>query len=207
MDNQAIFKLTYGLFVVTARENNKDNGCIVNTVTQVTDEPKRISVTVNKACYTHDMIMNTGKLSISILSEKADFELFKRFGFQSGRDVDKFADFEGYKAGTDDIKYITIGTNAYIQGNVIDTVDVGTHTIFICDVTDMEVLDDCPSATYTYYHQHIKPKPEAIKSEDSGKTVWRCKVCNYIYEGEELPEDYICPICKHPASDFEKVSL
>lgn len=207
MDNQAIFKLTYGLFVVTARENSKDNGCIVNTVTQVTDEPKRISVTVNKACYTHDMIMNTGKLAVSILSEKADFELFKRFGFQSGRDVDKFAGFEDYKAGADDIKYITTGTNAYIQGSVIDTVDVGTHTIFICDVTDMEVLDDSPSATYTYYHQHIKPKPEAIKSEESGKTVWRCKICDYVYEGEELPEDYICPICKHPASDFEKVSL
>lgn len=207
MDNQAMFKLTYGLFIITARENEKDNGCIVNTVTQVTDEPKRISVTINKACYTHDMVMNTGKLMVSVLSEKADFELFSHFGFQSGRNVDKFADFSDYKTGKDDLKYITRGTNAYIHGNVIDTVDVGTHTIFICEVEDMKVLDDTPSATYAYYHQHIKPKPQVTADEATGKTVWRCTVCNYIYEGEELPEDFICPLCNHPASDFEKIVL
>lgn len=204
MDNQAMFKLTYGLFVITARENSKDNGCIVNTVAQVTDEPKRISVTINKSNYTHDMIKNTGKMIVSIISEDADFELFKRFGFQSGREVDKFAGFTDCESGKDDIKYITKGTNAYIAVDVAETVDVGTHTIFICEVNDMKVLNDSKSATYAYYHEQIKPKPDS-KQNDSGKTVWRCEICGYEYEGEELPTDYICPICKHPASDFTKV--
>lgn len=207
MDNKAMFKLSYGLFVVTARENGKDNGCIINTAIQVTSEPNRISVTVNKANYTHDMIKNTGKLAISVLSEAADFEIFKRFGFQSGRDTDKFAGFTGFEKGMDDIVYITEGTNACIYGKVIDTVDVGTHTIFICDVTDMKVLSDVPSATYAYYHAHIKPQPEAPKNDAEGKTAWRCTICGHVYEGEELPADYICPLCKHPASDFEKVTL
>lgn len=204
MDNKAMQKLTYGLFVVTAKENGKDNGCIVNTVAQVTNEPIKISVAVNKANYTHDMVKNTGKMSISVISEDADFELFKRFGFQSGKEVDKFEGFEDFQVGRDEVKYITKGTNAYISANVVDTVDAGTHTIFIGEVTDMKVLSDEPSATYAYYHEHIKPKLESKKTEN-GTTKWRCQICGYEYEGEELPEDFICPLCKHPASDFEKV--
>ncbi len=207
MDNKAMFKLSYGLFVVTARENGRDNGCIVNTAMQVTSEPNRISVTINKTNYTHDMIKNSGKLTISVLSEDATFDIFKRFGFQSGRDVNKFEGYNGYDKGMSDVVYITEGTNAYIHGEVIETVDVGTHTIFICDVMDMKVLSDVASATYAYYHEHIKPQPEKTKSEVTGKTAWRCTICGHIYEGEELPEDYVCPLCKHPASDFEKITL
>ncbi len=207
MDSKAMFKLSYGLFVVTAKEDEKNNGCIVNTVMQVTSEPNRISVTVNKANYTHDMIMRTGKLTVSVLSEDAGFGLFKRFGFQSGKDVDKFEGFDGYKKGMNDVAYITEGTNAYIHGQVVDKVDVGTHTIFICDVLDMDVLSDKASATYAYYHEHIKPKPESVKNETTGKNAWRCTICGYVHEDEELPADFICPLCKHPASDFEKIVL
>ena len=205
MDNKAMFKLSYGLYVVTAREGGKDNGCIVNTAMQITSEPNRISVTVNKANYTHDMIMNTRKLTVSVLSEDASFDLFKRFGFQSGRDVDKLEGFNGYEKGMSDIVYITEGTNAYIHGQVIETIDVGTHTIFICDVIDMNVLSDVPSATYAYYHGHIKPQADNVSSKADGKTAWKCTICGHIYEGEELPADYVCPLCKHGASDFEKI--
>lgn len=204
MDSQAMFKLTYGLFVITAREGDKHNGCIVNTAIQVADNPKRISVAVNKQNYTHDMIMNTGEMVVSIISEDADFKLFKHFGFQSGRDVDKFLDFKYCEDSGNGVKYITKGTNAYISAKVVDTVDVGTHTIFIGEVCNMKVLSSTPSATYAYYHEHIKPKPGSEKKED-GKTIWRCEICGYEYEGEELPEDFTCPLCKHPASDFTKV--
>lgn len=203
MDKKAMYKLTYGLFVLTAKEVDKNNGCIINTAAQVTTEPNRITIAVNKANYTHDMVLNTGVFNVSILSQKADFELFKRFGFQSGRDVDKFDGFTGYKSSDNGIVYVTEGTNAYISGKVVQTVDLGTHTLFIAEVTDMEVLSDKTSVTYEYYQEHIKPKPQPKKDQE--KTVWKCKVCGYEYEGEELPEDFICPWCKHPASDFEKV--
>lgn len=203
MDNNTMFKLTYGLFVLTAKEGDKHNGCIINTAGQVTDRPNRISITVNKANYTHDMILKTGVFNVSILSQDVSFELFKRFGFQSGRDVDKFHEFSGYKLGKNELAYITEGTNGYISGKVIQTIDLDTHTLFIAEVTDMEVLSEQPSVTYVYYQEHIKPKPQPKKKEE--KTVWRCKICGYEYVGEELPEDFICPWCKHPASDFEKV--
>ncbi len=206
MDPKAMFKLSYGLFVITAKRGEKDNGCITNTAIQVTSEPNRISVTVNKANFTHDMIKESGKFTVSVISEKASFELFKHFGFQSGRDVDKFADFTACKRAANDTMIITEGTNAYICGSVVNTVDLGTHTMFIADVTEMEVMDETPSATYTYYQEHIKPKPVDTGKKVEGKTVWRCRICGYEYVGEELPEDFICPICKHPASDFEKVS-
>lgn len=205
MDNKAMYKLTYGLFVLTANNNGKHNGCIINTAAQVTSEPNRISIAVNKANLTHDMIMENKKFNISIISQDAKFELFKHFGFQSGRDVDKFEGFTGYKKALNDVNYITDGTNAYISAWVQETVDLGTHTLFIAAVTNMEVLSDVPSASYEYYQNNIKPKPQPVSAEKSDKTVWRCTVCGYEYEGEELPEDYICPLCKHPASDFEKV--
>ena len=196
--------LSYGLFVLTAKVGEKDNGCIINTVQQVTSEPNRISITVNKANYTHDMIMESGVFTVSTISQQAKFDLFKHFGFQSGRTVDKFADFIDCAVGENGVKYITAGTNSYLSGKVFQTVDLGTHTMFLADVTAMEVLSEVASATYSYYHSNIKPKPQAEKAP-AGKTIWRCTICGYEYEGEELPADYICPLCKHPASDFEKV--
>ena len=200
MDNKAMFLLSYGLFVVTAKEGEKDNGCITNTVMQVTTTPNRISLTVNKDNYTHGMVERTKMFNVSILSEKADFDLFKHFGFQSGRDVDKFANFKDVKRSENGLYYVTKGTNAWICAKVVDMIDLGTHTMFVADVTDAETLDSTPSATYTYYHAHIKP---SVAQET--KKGWRCKICGYIYEGEDLPEDFICPICKHGAADFERI--
>ena len=151
------------------------------------------------------MIQRTGKFTVSVLSQNAQFELFKYFGFQSGRDTNKFETFEKCARGTNDIYYITEGTNAYISVTVNKTEDLGSHTMFIGEITDMEVLSDIPSVTYEYYQNHIKPKPEKAGKTEDGQTIWRCRICGYEYVGEELPDDFICPLCKHPASDFEKV--
>ncbi len=207
MDKKVMYKLTYGLFILTAKADGKDNGCIINTAIQAASEPNQISIAVNKANFTHDMIKQTGEFTVSIISQDADFELFKRFGFQSGRDADKFAGFDAYETGANDIRYITAGTNAYISVKVEKTQDLGSHTMFIGTITDMEVLSQTPSVTYEYYLSNIKPKPQAAGNTESGKTVWRCRICGYEYAGAELPEDFICPLCKHPASDFEKVVL
>ncbi len=204
MDTKAMFNISYGLFVLTANQDGKDNGCIVNTVTQVTSDPLQVTIAVNKLNYTHDMIAATGHFTASILSEKADFEIFKRFGFQSGRNTDKFAGFDAVQRTANGTLAVTQGTNSYISADVTQKIDVGTHTIFLAKVVDVEALSDIPSATYTYYQQHIKPKPQPKAPQ--GKTIWRCKICGYEYEGEELPADFICPLCKHPASDFEKVT-
>ena len=205
MDMKAMYKLSYGLFVLTAKRGEKDNGCITNTAIQVTSEPNRISIAVNKANYTHDMVLETGKFNVSIISEKADFDLFKHFGFQSGRDVDKFADFTDCARAENGIFYITKGTNAVISAEVEQSIDLGSLTLFIAKVTDLMVLDAASSATYEYYQNNIKPKPQAVGTTPTGQTIWRCRICGYEYVGEELPEDFICPLCKHPASDFEKV--
>ena len=202
----AMHKISYGLFVVTAQENGKDNGCITNTVAQVTSEPVQISLTVNKANLTHDMILHTGKFSVSVLSQAADFPLIQRFGFQSGRDTDKFADFSDCARGTDGLLYVTKGTNAVISAEVTGIVNLGTHSQFFGKVTDMRVLDDTPAATYEYYLKNIKFTPKRIGTTPEGQTVWRCVICGYEYVGDTLPEDFICPLCKHPASDFEKVT-
>ena len=207
MDKKAMYKLSYGLFVLTAKEGDKDNGCIINTAIQAASEPNQISICVNKANYTHDMIQRTGAFTVSVISQKASFDLFKHFGFQTGREVDKFADFKDYKRDENGIYFVTQGTNAYISVKVEKTVDLGSHTMFIGEVTGMEVLDDTASATYEYYMNNIKPKPEAVGTTPEGQTVWRCKICGYEYVGEELPDDFICPLCKHPASDFEKVVI
>lgn len=199
-NNSAMFKLSYGLFVLSAKQGDKSNGCIVNTVQQVTTTPNRITVAVNKANFTHDMIVNTGEFNVSILSEEVTFDTFKHFGFQSGRDVNKMEGLENYEIAENGIFYLTKGANAYLTAKVVQTVDLGTHTLFLADVTDGDVLSNVESVTYAYYHKNIKPQPQETK-----KTGWRCKICGYIYEGEELPEDFICPICKHGASDFEKI--
>lgn len=204
MDNKTMYKLTYGLFVLTSCYDGKDSGCIINTAGQVTSEPNRISIAVNKANFTHDLVKKSGKFNISILSEEASFDIFKHFGFQSGRDVDKFEGYKDCKRSANNLYYVTAGTNGYISATVEQEIDLGSHTMFIALVDDMEVLSSVPSTTYSYYQSSIKPKPE--KPATGGKTVWRCTICGYIYEGEELPADFVCPLCKHPASDFEKVT-
>lgn len=199
IDNSAIFKLSYGLFVLFAKNNDKDNACIINTAQQVTQDPLRISVTVNKDNLTHALIYRTRKLNLSVLSESVPFDVIKEFGFFSGFEKEKVPHGK-YKRAENGLCYLSDYSNAYISADVIDTVDLGTHTMFICDVTAAEKLSDENSVTYDYYFKHIKPKPEAAK-----KTGYVCKICGYIYEGEPLPDDFICPLCKHPASDFEKL--
>ena len=205
MDKKAMYKLSYGLFVVTSELDGRFNGCISNTAMQVTTEPNQIVIAINKTNLTHDYMLASSKFNVSILSQNADFSLFRHFGFQSGRDVDKFADFQDYRRSGNGLPYITSGTNAWMSCWIDRTVDLGTHTLFIAMVTDAEVLSKTPSCTYEYYMSNIKPKPQKTGSAPQGKTIWRCRICGYEYEGEELPADFICPICKHPASDFEKV--
>ena len=200
VEPNAMFKLSYGLFVLTAK-GTRDNGCIINTVTQITDTPKRISIAVNKANHTHDLIMNSGVFNVSVLTTDATFALFQRFGFQSGRDVDKFDGFADVARSENGLYYVTQASNAFISGKVIQTLDYGTHTVFIADVTEAKVLSNAPSLTYAYYFEHVKPKPAAL-SEQKG---WVCKICGYVYEGDELPADFICPLCKHGAEDFERL--
>ena len=202
VEPNAMFKLSYGLFVLTARDGDKDNGCIINTVTQITDSPKRISIAVNKANYTHDMIKKTGAFNVSVLSRDVPFRVFEHFGFQSGRDVYKFADCESENRSQNGILYIPKFTNAYISGKVTDMIEYETHTLFIADVTEAIVLSNVPSVTYEYYFDQIKPKPQPPAEDKKG---FVCKICGYVYEGDELPEDFICPLCKHGAEDFEPI--
>ena len=198
MDNKAMHRLSYGLFVLTAKEGEKDNGCIVNTVIQVTTEPNCIAVAVNKKNYTHDMIERTGMFNVSVLTEKSSFDTFKHWGFQSGADVDKAKEIT-FSRAHNGIIYLTEETNAFISARVRSAIDLGTHTLFLADVTDAEVLSDDPSVTYAYYQSNIKQAPKT----DAPKKGFICTVCGYIYEGDTLPDDFICPWCKHPASDFK----
>ncbi len=198
---EAMFKLSYGLFILSTVDNGKDNACIINTATQVTDSPKRISIAVNKNNLTCEMINNSKKFTLSVIAENATFDLFKRFGFVSGRDTDKFAGYNDHYRTENGTYFICEQTNAYISATVIETIDCGTHLLFIADVTEAETLSNVPSATYQYYFDHIKPKPQPQK-----KKGYVCKVCGYVYEGDELPEDFVCPLCKHGASDFETIA-
>lgn len=207
MNEKAMHKLSYGLFVLTARDGDRDNGCIVNTAIQAASAPNQLSVCVNKANYTNEMIQKTGKFVVSIISQGAEFDLFKHFGFQSGRDVNKFDGFSDYARCENGLCYITKGTNAYISVTVTGTQDLGSHTMFVGTIDDMEILSDERSATYEYYFENIKPKPQAVGETQDGKTIWRCTICGYEYVGDELPQDFVCPICKHPASDFEKIII
>ena len=202
VDTKALFKLSYGLFLLTTKLADKHNGCIINTATQITSDPATLSVAVNKQNYTHDMIMKSGRLNISVLSQSAPFELYKHFGFQSGRATDKFEGFEGAEISDNGLYYLTNHCCAVMSCKVVHTVDCTTHTLFIVSVTDAFTLSDQEPVTYDYYHKHVKQS--AVKKDD-GKKGYVCKVCGYVYEGDELPEDFICPWCKHPASDFEKI--
>lgn len=197
MDEKAMYKLTYGLFILTAREADKDNGCIVNTISQVTVEPNRVVVAVNKSNYTHDMIVRTGIFNVSVLSEGSKFETYKHWGFQSGREVDK-AEGITFQRADNGVIYLAEETNAYISAKVVSMTDLGTHTLFLADVTAAEILSQEESVTYSYYQKNIKPAPPQER-----KTGYICTVCGYIYEGDTLPTDFICPVCKHPATDFK----
>jgi len=201
IDPNALFKLSYGLYVVTTQdENGRDNGCITNAVMQVTDSPNRIVIGVNKTNCTHDMIAKSGKFSVSVLTEDAPFKLFQHFGFKSGRDVDKFQEFKHADRCANGLYYLSKYSNALISGAVIASEDCGTHTLFIADVTEACILSDAPSVTYEYYFEHIKPKPPVSAGPQKG---FVCKVCGYVYEGDVLPADFICPLCKHGADAFE----
>ncbi len=201
-DPKVTRSFSYGLFVLTAREGDKDNGCIINTAIQAASEPLRVTIAVNKANYTHDMILRTGEFNLSFLTEKSKFATFQNFGFRSGRDAEKLEQIS-FRRAANGIAYLTEEVNAYLSGRVVQTVDLGSHTLFIAEVTGGEVLSRVPSVTYSYYFANIKPKPQV--APEAEKKGWVCTICGYIYEGEELPPDYICPICKHPASDFQKL--
>lgn len=202
MDKSSVNKISYGLYVLTASENGRDNGCIINTLMQQTSTPLTVSVTVNKANLTHDMIKNTGLFNVSLLDTTAPFELFRHFGFQSGRNAQKFEVPESYGYAPcysdNGLIYLKNHTAAFLSGKVTGSVDLGSHTLFTAEVTDGAVLSKNPSMTYAYYHENVKPRPAPKKG-------WVCKVCGYIYDGEELPEDFVCPVCKHGAEDFERL--
>jgi len=200
MNNKIMFKIQYGLFVLTARENDKDNGCIINTALQVTSTPCQITIAVNKDNYTHDMIHRTKEFNVSIIAENAHFDLFQHFGFQTGKEIDKFANYPNANRSENGLYYVTEGTNSYISAKVVGETDMGTHTIFSAVVTGGELLSEVDSTTYNYYQCNIKPVATPPKSKG-----WLCTVCGYIYEGDPLPEGYICPICKHGVEAFEKI--
>ncbi|MDR0638226.1 MAG: flavin reductase [Spirochaetaceae bacterium] len=203
VDNAAFFKLSYGLYLLTAKDGGKDNGCIINTTVQLTDTPKRVTIAVNKQNYTHDLILKTGVFNVSCLSEDVTFKTIQHFGFQSGRAVNKFADTADVKRSANGVFYADGAyANAFISGRVAAHTDFGTHTLFVADVTEAGLVSEKPSVTYQYYFDHIKPKPPVGGAPKKG---WVCKICGYVHEGDELPEDFICPLCKHGAADFEKL--
>ncbi len=198
-DMTALFHIGYGLYVITSNDGKKDNGLIVNTVTQVTNTPNRIAVTINKENYSHHVIKQTGKMNINCLTTDAPFTVFEKFGFTSGRNVDKFADCEPLRSDNG-LVFLPRYINAFLSLQVEQYVDLDTHGMFICAVTEARVLSDKETMTYTYYQNNVKPKPQT-----EGKKGYVCKICGYIYEGDTLPDDYICPLCKHGASDFEPI--
>ena len=245
IEQEAFFKLSYGLFVLTgatvapcasvapcapvapcatvapsatAATDTTDsagikmNGCIINTAQQLTDNPKRVTIAVNAANYTRELILSTNQFNISVLTQSAPFEYFKHFGFQSGRAVDKFSNFSEYKIASNGIPYITAHTNAYFSAKVIASYDFGSHTLFVADVTEAVQLSNEPSATYDYYFKHIKPSAKAARNElkaTNSQSVgnlpirkWQCTICGYVHEGTELPSDFICPVCNHGAQYF-----
>lgn len=200
MNNKAMYKIAYGLYVLSAKDDAKDNGCIINTAGQVTTTPNRMTLAVNKQNLTHDMIMKTGIFNLSTLSEEAPFSVFQNFGMQSGRTTDKFSNFNDVYRSENGLLYLTQYANSFISGKIVTTTDLGTHTLFLADVTDAEVLSNTESMTYAYYQKNVKPNP--LKPAAKG---WRCRICGYVFEGDELPPDFVCPICKHGAADFERI--
>lgn len=199
-DMSALYKIGYGLYVVTSNDGIKDNGLIVNTVSQVTSSPSRIAVCINKLNYSHDTVMQTGIMNVNCLSVEAPFSIFESFGFRSGKNVDKFAGYEMIRSDNG-LAILPQYINAFMSLKVEEYVDLGTHGMFICSVSEAQVISERETMTYSYYQENVKPKPNTEK-----KKGYVCTVCGYVYEGDELPDDFVCPTCKHPASDFEKIS-
>ena len=206
LDPTALFTLSYGLYVLTAREGGRDLGCIVNTVTQLTENPTRIALSVNKQNFTCEVIRRTGLFNVSVLTEAAPMDLFRHFGFQSGRDVDKFAGRTD-PVSENGLRYISGPANALISGKVEQAIDCGTHMLYIALVTEARKLSDAPSMTYAYYFANVKPKPQPKPAQEKPRRGFVCRICGYFYEGDELPPDFICPLCKHGAADFEPVGF
>ena len=199
-DMTALFNIGYGLYVITSNDGKKDNGLIVNTVTQVTNSPNRIAVCINKQNYSHHVIKQTGIMNVNCLSVEAPFSVFETFGFQSGRNADKFANCEKLRSDNG-LVFLSKYINSFMSLKVEQYIDMDTHGMFICSITEARVISDKETMTYTYYQNNVKPKPET-----DGKKGWVCKICGYVYEGEDLPEDFICPLCKHGAADFEPIN-
>jgi flavin reductase (DIM6/NTAB) family NADH-FMN oxidoreductase RutF len=198
-DMGALFNIGYGLYVVTSNDGRRDNGLIVNTVTQVTNTPNQIAVTINKENYSHHVIKQTGKMNINCLSVDAPFSVFEKFGFQSGRSVDKFAGCEPLRSDNG-LVFLPKHINSFMSLKVEQYVDLDTHGMFICSITEARVISERETMTYTYYQDNVKPKPET-----EGKVGYVCKICGWVYEGDTLPDDIVCPLCKHGAADFEKI--
>jgi flavorubredoxin/flavin reductase (DIM6/NTAB) family NADH-FMN oxidoreductase RutF len=204
IENASFFKLSYGLFLLSAKDGDKDNACIINTAVQLTDTPKRIMIAVIKKNYTCDMILKTGVFNVSTLTTDAQFNIFQHFGFQSGRDVDKLEHTPiSFSRSANGLVYSAEATNSFFSAKVIKAEDYGSHILFTADITEAAVKEGAASLTYQYYFDHVKPKPAFTREKKKG---WICLICGYIYEGEELPPDFECPLCKHGASDFEKLS-
>ena len=200
IDTSALYSIGYGLYIVTTNDGGKDNGCVVNTVSQSAGTPLTVTVSINKSNLTHDTAKKTGKMNVNCLTVSTPFSVFENFGFRSGRDAAKFEGVPSWR-GENGLLFLTDNVNAIMSLSVRDYVDLGSHGLFICDVTAAFVISSEESITYAYYHKHIKPKPAAPK-----KKGYVCKICGYVYEGEPLPADFVCPICKHGAEDFEPLS-
>ena len=198
-DLSALFNIGYGLYVVTSNDGNKDNGLIVNTVSQVTNTPNRVAVTISKANYSHHVIKQTGMMNVNCLDTSAPFSVFENFGFRSGRNEDKFAGIDELRSDNG-LRFLPRYINSFMSLKVESYVDLDTHGMFICTVAESRVISDKETMTYTYYQNHVKPQPET-----EGKKGFVCKVCGWVYEGEELPDDIVCPLCKHGAADFEPI--
>ena len=203
MDNKALFKLSYGIFMLATKDGEKINGCITNTCIQVANDPTRVAISVLNSNYTCDLIKNSGVFAISILDKNCTFDTIKHFGYQSGRDVDKFADINA-SFDENGIPYLTENVSSVVTGKVLEKHELGTHTLFIAEVTDARMITGEAPLTSDYYQSNVKPKPAAVNAEKKIKA-WRCKICGYIYEGSDLPKDFVCPLCGHGAEDFEPI--
>ena len=202
-DMKALFKIGYGLYVVTSNDGGKDNGLIVNTVMQVTSSPERVAVAINKSNYSHDVIKASGKMNVNTLSVDAPFKVFEHFGFKSGRDVDKFKDCTPSHSANG-LVVLPHYINSYMSLEVEQYIDLGSHGMFICSVSEAAVVSDTETMSYSYYHANVKPKPKAPAPEEGGTKKYVCQICGYVHEGD-MPDDFECPLCKHGKEDFEEV--
>jgi len=201
INTKALYKASYGLYLLSAKNDEQDNACIINTFLQITsNNPCTCVISVNKQNFTNEIISKTEKFNLSILNVETQFELFKRFGYQSGREVNKFEDFNGFSRSANGLLYLNDRSNAFMSFNVSDIMDFGSHTLFKAILTESEILNNLESITYDFYQRNVKPKPQTTETKG-----YRCTICGYVYEGEPLPPDFVCPICKHGAEDFVKI--